>query len=485
MEKGIKSLDVVNINTSEPKFEQPYIDAVVTEWSQRFDHTKGGMNRAPKFMMPNNYHFLLRQAYQNDDEALQEYVNNTLTQIAYGGVFDHVGGGFSRYSVDDKWHVPHFEKMLYDNAQLVSLYSDAYLITKNPLYLQVVEETLAFVERELTDKEGTFYSALDADSLTPEGELVEGAFYVWTQEELKALLTEDYDLFAEYYNVNTYGFWEHDNYVLIRRDSDAQFTQKHNITQLDLESKIALWKERLLKEREKRSRPRLDDKILTSWNALMIKGYVDAYRVFNNTTYLDAALKNASFIATKQMRSDGGLYHNYKEGKSTNNGFLEDYASTIDAFIALYEITLDETWLNHSRTLANYCFDHFFDDASKMFFFTSDEDPSLVSRSIEYRDNVIPGSNSIMAKNLLKLSHFFDNEAYYQTATIMLNNVKPEIEQYPSGFSNWLDLMLNYTQNYYEVAIVGEQVHEKIEQLNGTYLPNKLIIGSKNLISIN
>ena len=479
LEKGIKSLDVVNLNTSEAVFEPEFVDNVVKKWSESFDHNKGGMNRAPKFMMPNNYHFLLRQAYQNNNESLQEYVNLTLTKIAYGGVNDHVGGGFSRYSVDDKWHVPHFEKMLYDNAQLVSLYSDAYLITKNPLYKKTVEETLTFIERELTDKEGTFYSALDADSLTPEGELEEGAFYVWTKDELKTLLTNDYDVFSDYYNVNNYGFWEHGNYVLIRKDSDASILEKHNLTQDDLNNKLSTWKSLLLKERSKRSRLRLDDKILTSWNALMIKGYVDAYRVFGTQKYLDAALKNAEFIRNKQMRSDGGLYHNYKSGKSTNNGFLEDYAATIDAFIAIYENTLDETWLTDAKKLTNYVFDHFFEDSSKMFYFTSNEDPSLVSRSIEYRDNVIPGSNSIMAKNLLKLSHYFDNEAYYNTATIMLNNVKSEIEQYPSGFSNWLDLMLNYTESYYEVAIIGKDVHEKIKELNTYYLPNKLIIGSE------
>ena len=479
LEKGIKSLDVVSLNTSEAVFESEFVDTVVTKWSESFDHNKGGMNRAPKFMMPNNYHFLLRQAYQNNNKSLQDYVNLTLTKIAYGGVNDHVGGGFSRYSVDDKWHVPHFEKMLYDNAQLVSLYSDAYLITKNPLYKKTVEETLTFIERELTDKEGTFYSALDADSLTPEDELEEGAFYVWTKEELKTLLGDDFNLFSDYYNINNYGFWEHDNYVLIRKESDADIIAKNDLTQDQLNEKLISWKSLLLKERSKRSRPRLDDKILTSWNALMTKGYVDAYRVFGNSNYLNTAIKNAEFIRSKQMRSDGGLYHNYKSGKSTNNAFLEDYSTTIDAFIALYESTLDETWLTDAKKLTNYVFDHFFEDSSKMFYFTSDEDPSLVSRSIEYRDNVIPGSNSIMAKNLLKLSHYFDNEAYYNTATTMLNNVKSELEQYPSGFSNWLDLMMNYTESYYEVAIVGDQVHEKIKELNTYYIPNKLIVGSE------
>ena len=478
LEEGIKSIDVVNLNTNEAVFTSEFISEAVNLWSQTFDHDKGGMNRAPKFMMPNNLHFLLRQAYQKKDEALQKYVNNTLTKIAYGGVYDHVGGGFSRYAVDIKWHVPHFEKMLYDNAQLVSLYSDAYLITKNPLYKSTVIETLEFVERELTDPDGSFYSSLDADSESSSGELEEGAFYVWTIEELQTLLGEDYNLFATYYNINDYGYWEHDNYVLIRSQSDNEIAEANNLSMTALIEKRTEWKSKLFEVRAQRSRPRLDDKALTSWNALMLKGYVDAYRVFENEKYLEIALKNARLIVGKQLKEDGGLYHNYKDGKSTINGYLEDYAATIDAFIALYEITLDQQWLEHSRNLTNYAFDHFFDDSSKMFFFTSDEDTALVSRTIEYRDNVIPGSNSIMAKNLLKLSHYFDNEAYLNTSRTMLNNVLPEMEQYPSVFPNWLDLMLNYSSNYYEVAIVGEDAKNKINELNKTYLPNKLIIGS-------
>ena len=478
LEEGIKSLDVVTLNTNDAVFDIEFLKSAVADWSQDFDNKRGGMNRAPKFMMPNNLHFLLRQAYQNNDPELQEYVNVTLTNIAYGGVYDHVGGGFSRYSVDTKWHVPHFEKMLYDNAQLISLYSDAYLITKNPLYQQVVQESIQFVENELTDEEGTFYSSLDADSLTPEGELEEGAFYVWTKEELEGLLGADFALFSDYYNVNGYGLWEKGHYVLIRKDDDASMMEKYDLTQDQLTSKIQGWKEMLSEVRSKRERPRLDDKVLTSWNGLMIKGYADAYRVFNDQSYLDRALKNARFIATKQMDADGRLFHSYKDGKSTINGYLEDYAAVIEAFIVLYENTLDEQWLNHARNLTNYSFDHFFDDANKMFYFTSDLDASLVTRNIEYRDNVIAASNSIMAKNLLKLSHYFDNEAYSKTAEAMLNNVKPEMAQYPSGFSNWFDLMLNFTNNYYEVAIVGEEAQKKIAALNKHYLPNKLIVGS-------
>jgi len=478
LEQGIKSIDLVSLNTNEAVFETEYIENIVKKWSRQFDNREGGMNRSPKFMMPNNYHFLLRYAYQNNDEKLQDYVNLTLTKMAYGGIFDQIGGGFSRYSTDIVWHVPHFEKMLYDNAQLVSLYADAYLITKNELYKDVITESLAFVKRELTAPNGVFYSSLDADSNTEEGELEEGAFYVWKKETLKTLIETDYDIFSDYYNINNYGLWENKNYVLIRKDDDDAILKKHKLTKEDLQEKKENWKHLLFNEREKRDKPRLDDKTLTSWNALMLKGYVDAYRVLGDESYLNSALKNANFIINTQLREDGGLYHSYKNGKSTINGYLEDYAASIESFIALYENTLDQKWLNNSRDLTNYTLDHFFDDTNKMFFFTSDEDASLITRNIEYRDNVIPASNSIMAKNLFKLSHYFDNETYLRIATTMLNNVKPEIESYSSSYSNWLDLMLNYSNEFYEVAIVGQEVFEKIKELNNTYIPNKMIVGS-------
>jgi len=478
LEEGIKSLDVVQLNTDEPVFDKPFIQNAIKSWSKQFDKNQGGMNKAPKFMMPNNYHFLLRYAYQNNDTELLDFVNLTLKKMAYGGVFDQIGGGFSRYSVDAKWHIPHFEKMLYDNGQLVSLYTDAYLITKNEIYKDIVTETLKYIKQEMTTSNGAFYSSLDADSNTSEGELEEGAFYVWTKNELNTLLKEDFELFSDYYNVNNYGFWEHDNYVLIRKDDDDSIIKKHNLTKTILVEKKEAWKVLLLKERNQRAKPRLDDKTLTSWNAIMLKGYTDAYRVFGNDDYLAIAEKNANFIVNNQLREDGGLYHNYKNGKSSINGYLEDYAATIDAFITLYENTLDEKWLTTAKGLANYTFDHFFDSASNMFFFTSNEDASLVSRSIEYRDNVIPASNSIMAKNLFKLSHYFDNEHFSATAMTMLNNIKPEMQEYPSGYSNWFDLMLNYAQPYYEVAIVGANVKQKIDELNKTYIPNKLIAGS-------
>ncbi len=478
LEQGIKEVDIIEVNTDEIKFEKEFIATAVKEWGKQFDHQKGGTKRVPKFMMPNNYHFLLRYAHQTQDQELLDFVKSTLTKISFGGVYDHVGGGFSRYSTDGKWHVPHFEKMLYDNGQLVSLYADAYLATKDPWYKTVVYETLDFVKRELTNEEGAFYSSLDADSKTAAGELEEGAFYIWNKEELQTLLGDDYKLFSDYYNVNAYGLWEKGNFVLIRKDTDSDFCKNNEIDIETLNSKISSWKSTLLEYREKRSRPRLDDKTLTSWNAIMLKGYLDAYRVFGEKEFLDIALKNANFIKKQQLKKDNSLFHSYKNGKSTINAYLEDYALVVDAFIQLYQNTLDHQWLDISKELTDYAITHFLDKEKNMFYFTSDEDPELISRSIEYNDNVIPASNSVMAKNLYVLAHYYDQNKYADLSKQMLHNIKPQMEQYASGFSNWLDLMLNFSYNFYEIVVVGDNAHQLLNDFQDTYVPNKLIAGS-------
>jgi len=476
--EGVKQSGLVTLNTEESLFTKDYVTETVKKWGIYFDDDLGGMNKAPKFPMPNNYHFLLRNAYQNNNDTLKKYVNNTLTKIALGGIFDHVGGGFSRYSVDTKWHIPHFEKMLYDNGQLVSLYSDAYLATKNELYKETVYHTLEFIERELLDASGGFYSALDADSLNDKDELEEGAYYVWTTKELQHLLKDDFALFTDYYNVNEYGFWEHSNYHLIRSISDNDFVIKHSLNLNSLKEKTSKWRKVLLKERSKRKRPRLDDKILTSWNGIMLKGYIDAYRVFNNSHFLDVALKNAKFIESSLLKEDGTLYRNYKNGKASINGYLEDYSAIIDAYISLYEVTLDDKWLQLSKALADTSFDYFFDSTSKMFYFTSNKDTQLIARKMEVEDNVMPASNSMMAKNLFKLSHYFDNEYYLKTSKQMLSNMVNNIPNYGSAYSNWLDLYSNFTEGYFEVAVSGKDALKKVKEINQKYIPNKLICGS-------
>ena len=478
LEKGIKALDIVNTSENFQDFKSVDLKKYIESLKSKIDPVNGGFSGAPKFMMPNNIHLLLRHAYQNNDKDAINLVNNTLVKMAFGGVYDQIGGGFARYSTDDKWHIPHFEKMLYDNAQLISLYADAYLITKDELYKDIVNETTNFVLKKLANSNGGFYSSIDADSKDSNGQEKEGAYYIWSEDELKSLLKEEFKYFADYYNINRYGYWEDENYVLIKNKSDLEFIESNGLSKEVFYHKKNKWKKTLINAREKRDMPGIDDKILTSWNGLMIHAFVDAYRVLKDDKFLDVANTCAEFIAANMIKSDGGLYHTHKDGKSTINGYLEDYAAIIKAFLNLYENTLDEKWLNVSNDLMKYSIENFYNTETNMFFFTSKLDDKLISRTVEFRDNVIPSSNSIMANNLFKLSHYFDNENYSNASHSMVKNIIDQIEVYPSGFSNWLNLILNFRNNFYEVAIVGEEAIQKINELNDNYLPNKIIIGS-------
>ncbi len=478
LHQGLQAISIVKHENPTAHFTDENLNLLIEKWQKSFDWEFGGMERAPKFMMPTNYQFLLRYGYQTNNKQLLEFVNLTLTKMAYGGLFDTVDGGFSRYSVDMKWHVPHFEKMLYDNGQLVSLYADAYKLTKNKHYKEAIEKTLAFVEKEWRTKEGSFYSALDADSLNAENHLEEGAFYVWTKQELAMLLQNDFELFSQVFNVNAFGFWEHENYVLIQNKSLEEIATQNKISLSELENKKKSWEQLLYHERENRSKPRLDDKCLTSWNALMLKGFIDAYKALGNKHYLEIALKNADFILKNLWSSEGNLWHNYKNGKATINGYLEDYALVIDAFIALYEVTLEEHWLQNAKQLTDYTFDYFYDESTSFFAFTSTLDEPLITTHFETEDNVIPASNSIMAHNLFRLSIYFNNTHYEKVTQQMLHIILPTIN-YPSSFSNWLNVFLNFSEQNKELAICGEEAIAFVEKINQTYQPNVIILGTQ------
>jgi len=475
--EGIQTSELITLNKEEAVFKNEEIIAGINLSREQLDTINGGFKGAPKFPMPNTLDYLLRYQYHFNEPELFKYIKKSLTKMAYGGIYDQIGGGFSRYSVDNRWHIPHFEKMLYDNAQLVSVYSKAYLQDKNELYKNIVKETLAFVNDELNANNGAFYSSLDADSKNENNELEEGVFYTWTKQELKALI-KDYKLFANYYNVNTTGFWENDLYVLIRDQSVTEFAKKNKLTKDELKQKIADWKSTLTLARNKRNKPNLDDKILTSWNALMLQGYIDAFRAFDDNEYLDKAVKIAEFLVKNQLRGDGGLNRNFKNGKSTINGYAEDYATVIQAFISLHEVTLNEKWLLLSKKIMEYTITHFFDSTSGMFFYTSNEDPNLIARKTEVIDGVISSSNSIIGNNLFKLGHYFSDKKMTKITEQMLNNLKIEITKNPLGYSNWMHLMTNLTQPFYEVAVVGENANSVTKELFKKYLPNILISAS-------
>ena len=471
---GITLSEQIELQTGDLNFDQFKIEDIAKTFISTIDLSNGGRKGSPKFPMPNNYDFLLRYYGVKEDPAALQAVMTTLDKMADGGIYDHLGGGFSRYSTDEKWKVPHFEKMLYDNGQLVSLYSNAYQAQQNPYYKKVVSETLAFIERELSDKSGGFYSSLDADS---EGE--EGKFYTWTETEINEIIGDEElaKLFNEYYSVTKSGNWE-DHNILFKKKKDEYFLEKYNLSETDLNDKINLVRSKLMKVRDQRIRPGTDDKILTSWNALMLKGYVDAYKAFGNPAYLKRALKNAVFIE-QEMREGNRLNRNFKDGKSVINGFLDDYALLIDAYIALYQVTFDQMWLNKAKSFNDYAIEHFFDKSTGLFFYTSDLDPPLIARKKELSDNVIPASNSIMARNLFHLGTYFYNQEYIDKSKQMLLNVVNKIQEteQPSFYSNWCNLLLSVTNTPYEIAIVGPNAANLRNQLMTNHLPNAMLLG--------
>ena len=477
VQEGINSLNIVDpaIDDFESidllKYSEKLIDSI--------DLKFGGFNGAPKFMMPNNLDFLLRYSVQENNLKAKNIILESLEKIAYGGIFDHIEGGFSRYSTDEKWHIPHFEKMLYDNAQLMSLYSKGFKVSNKKQFKKVVYKIHEYINKEMKDTSGGFYSSLDADSKIDENNYVEGAYYSWSFSELKNLIKEDFDLFSKYYNVNDYGYWkEEDKYVLINNVSDTEFISEHNLTEEVFNEKLSNWVSILKEAKKDKNKPSLDYKIVTSWNGLMISGYVDAYKAFNDEIFLNEAIESAEFIYKSLTKNDGGLFHNYVNGKSKVNGYLEDYATIIQASLDLYEITLNQKWIERALKLSEYVIKNFSNDESALFYFTSKKDEELITRTIEFRDNVIPSSNSIMAKNLFKLYHYFDKQEYFDLSKKMALSVTNEFEVYPSGYSNWFDLIYNLKSKFYEVAIVGENAIEKATELNKKYLPNKLVIGS-------
>ena len=457
-----------------PNIHKECIEELIQKWTKSFDWEYGGMARAPKFMMPTNYEFLLRYGYQNHNQNILDFVYLTLTKMAYGGLFDTVGGGFSRYSVDLKWHIPHFEKMLYDNGQLVTLYANAYKLKQNPLFKEVIEKTLFFVEKEWLTPEGCFYASLDADSLNIENKLEEGSFYVWNKQELKNILQDEYDLFSMTFNINDFGLWENQNYVLIQNKDLDEIAQKASISLEQLEKKKKKWEEKLFAEREKRNKPRLDDKYITSWNAIMLNGYVAAYKALGNLEFLTIALKNGQFIRQKVWHEDGHLWRTYKNGIATINAYLEDYAHVIQSFIALYEVTLDEEWLRNAKQLTDYCFDYFYEPNNLYFAFTSSKDSPLIAPNFEIEDNVIPAANSVMANNLFQLSIYFCNEYYLKVSQQMTTTIIPTID-YPSAYSNWLNVFMNFSTPHLEVSLCGTNAKQYSANLNAMYLPNTTI----------
>ncbi len=475
---GVRHGELIDVKTIEGGFDREMLRKSVDSWKTHHDNIEGGPARAPKFPMPVNYSFLLRYGHATVDNDLLRHVNLTLEKMAFGGIYDQLAGGFARYSTDSFWKVPHFEKMLYDNAQLISLYSEAYKLTKNELYRDIVEETIGFMVEEMSDGKGNFYSAFDADS---EGE--EGLYYVWKPDEIQSLdfgSAETQKILMDFFSLNNSGHWENGNYILLRKFSDQEIAARNNVSVPDLKKIIANAKQVMLTERKKRIPPALDKKVITSWNALMISGLCKAFQAFGNKEFLSDAIHCATQIMKNAVNDDGNLLHTSSQKSGLTSGFLEDYAFTILAMLDLYESTFDEEWLFRAKNFCDDAIKNFYDDEDGFFWFTPMSSTDVIARKKEISDNVIPGSNSAMAHSLFLLSEFLGEKKYNEMATQMLEAVVENVLHYPSSYANWARLMMNYIYPFREVVISGKLAGNFRKDIFSNYLPDAIIAGTEH-----
>ncbi len=460
--------------TVEELFSREHLQFIYSQLKPRFDKKHGGFGGAPKFLNTMNLQFLLRYHYFIGEEEALEQVTLSLDKMIRGGLYDQLGGGFARYSTDSKWLVPHFEKMLYDNALMITVLSEAYQVTQKELYKKTIEETLDFIAREMTNDDGGFYSTLDADS---DGE--EGKFYVWQEGEIDSLLGDKATLFKAFYDVSTKGNWEHKN-ILNRPLGLEDFADKKKIDPKELEAQLQESREILFKARSGRIRPGLDDKILINWNALMASAYAKAYAALGHEKYREAAVGNIEYLVDifRQSKKSWELHHTYKDGKSQHLAFLEDYAYLIEALINVYEISFEEDFLEMADEMTEYVFDNYYDPASRLFYFTAVQQKDILLRSKEIYDGATPSGNGTMAGNLHRLGIITGKKKYTQAAVAMLNNTKSLILQYAPSFGKWANALVDFAYPIHEIAVVGKKANQLARDISALFIPNKLVMAT-------
>ena len=464
---------IVDILPSQEAIDEKILTKAFETFESQFDSTYGGFGKAPKFPSSMALSFLLRYWKRTGSKEALRMVEVSLEKMANGGIYDHLGGGFHRYSVDERWLIPHFEKMLYDNTLLSRTYFEAYQATRKERYRRIAEEVLNYVIREMKSPEGGFYSTQDADS---EGE--EGKFYVWTRDQIKEVLGKEKGTpFCANYGITPQGNFEGGSSVLNIDSSLEKTSQLYGIPILELEEVLEEGRKKLFNEREKRVKPGRDEKILTSWNGLMISSFVDGFKVTHNEEYLNVARKAAHFIL-EEMRKDGHLMRVFNKGKSQVKGYSEDYAFYIQALIDLYEATFDIDWLKKADDLNRRMIHQFWDERNGGFFFTGKENEFLIARSKNPYDNAIPSSNSVALFNLIRLGYLTGEESLKEKAEQILHLFYKFLSEHPSGFTHMLS-GLSFFLNPAEIGIIGSKNDHRtkamLQEVYRAYLPNKIL----------
>ena len=464
-EKFLVTLQKAEAITVPSKLERVLLDEAALNLFQLGDSTYGGFGSAPKFPNAANVSFLFNYAKLSGHSKFTEFGLKTLKKMAKGGIFDQIGGGFHRYSTDAKWLVPHFEKMLYDNALIPVNFAEAYQITNDPFYLEVLEKTLDFVLRDMTSPEDGFYSAYDADS-----EGVEGKFYVWTKKEIKEILGDDADIFCLFYDVTDGGNWE-GNTILCNNLGLSNVAFNFGTTEEKVQEILKKSSEKLLKVRSNRISPGLDDKVLVSWNSLMITAFAKGYRVTNDVKYLDAAKNCISFIE-KNLFSDGNLLRTHKNGTAKIDGYLEDYSYFLNALLDVFEIEPDVKYIKLASKLGHHLVDHFWDSENNNFFVTSDNHEKLIIRPKSNYDLSLPSGNSVSAFVMLRLHHILHEKKFLDITTKILESQAQMAAENPFGFGYLLNTLAIYLEKPVEITIINQENSEICQSLISKYLPN-------------
>ena len=462
----LRRLSMVNEGTA---LSNAILDDAFASFERSFDAKNGGFGGAPKFPQAMSLEFLLRHHHSTHDQKALDMTRLTLDKMAFGGMYDQLGGGFHRYSVDNVWIVPHFEKMLYDNAQLARIYLHAFQVTGDTEYRRIATETLDYVLREMTDPSGGFYSSQDADS---EGE--EGKFFVWSEREIDDLLGDDSNAFKFFFDVSKDGNFEGKNILNRPRTIDSAASAL-KIEPFELFSLIENAKQRLFDAREARVKPHRDEKVLASWNGLMLAAFADAAGVLGDDKYLKTAEKNAEFLLSKMLTDSGRLFRSWKAGEAKLNGYLDDYANVADGLLALYQVTGNIRYFQNARSLVDLMLEHFWDQEAGGFFYTSNDHEELVVRTKDFTDNATPSGNSAAADVLLRIAMLTGDDRYERFAVATLRLAANQIARYPQGFGRALSTLGSHLYNAGELAIVGPAGNELAEVALATYLPTTTV----------
>lgn len=454
----------------EELFLQRQADEMFVNIMQTADKEWGGFGRPPKFPQTFTVRYLLQYYhFTGKEEALQQACLS-LDKMTEGGIYDHVGGGFARYSTDTEWLAPHFEKMLYDNALIVIALSEAYQLTQKERYKRTIIETLQFIENEMTSPENGFYSALDADS-----EGVEGKYYTWSKTEIDEILKEDAELFCSFYDITDHGNWEEVNIPRTKK-SAHEFCKEMGLETAVFEVMMKRCLLQLHEQRKKRIRPLLDDKIILSWNALMNSAYSKAFAALGIEEYRSKAVFNMNFILRVFKKdNEDGLLHVYKEGETKFPAFLDDYAFLIQALIHLQEITSHTVYLEKAKELTEYVVAHFSEEGSGYFYFTPYGQTDIIVRKKEVYDGAVPSGNSVMTINLNYLGIIYNNNLWQQQSIQMLTGFQQAIVRYPGSFAVWASFLLNSVNGFMEVAVLGENYEKQRDLLLSWFIPNIVI----------